>query len=78
MSSHFLSENFKNKTHKIIILPLVSFGCETWSLTLREEYIENVSEQGAEENIWTSEEVAGGWKRLHNEELCNFYFTKYC
>jgi hypothetical protein len=38
MSSHFLSENFKNKTHKIIILPLFSNGCETWSLALREEH----------------------------------------
>jgi hypothetical protein len=29
------------------------------------------TEQGAEENIWTYEEVARGWRRLHNEELHN-------
>jgi hypothetical protein len=34
--------------HKTIILPVVLYGCETWSLTLREE-------QGAEEDIWTEE-----------------------
>jgi hypothetical protein len=32
----------------------VSYGCETWSLILRENETEGVSEQGAEENIWTT------------------------
>jgi hypothetical protein len=32
---------------------IVLYGCETWSLTLRKENIEGVSEQGAEKNIWT-------------------------
>jgi hypothetical protein len=35
--------------------PLVLDGCKTWSLTLREEHIEGVREQGAEENIWSEE-----------------------
>jgi hypothetical protein len=37
-SSHLLSKNIKIKKYKIIILPVVLYGCETWSLTLREEH----------------------------------------
>jgi hypothetical protein len=37
LSSHLLSRNVKIKIHKTIILPVVLYGCETWSLTLREE-----------------------------------------
>jgi hypothetical protein len=38
LSSHLLSRNLKIKIHKNIILPVVLCGCETWSLTLREEH----------------------------------------
>ena len=37
MSSRLLSKNLKIKIYKTIILPVVLYGCETWSLTLREE-----------------------------------------
>jgi hypothetical protein len=37
-SSRLLSKNLKIRTHKTIILPVVLYGCETWSLALREEY----------------------------------------
>ena len=37
LSSRLLSKNFKIKIYKTIILPVVLYGCETWSLTLREE-----------------------------------------
>jgi hypothetical protein len=37
LSSHLLSRNVKVKIYKTIILPDVSYGCESWSLTLREE-----------------------------------------
>jgi hypothetical protein len=37
LSSRLLSKNLKIKIHKTIILPVVLYGCETWSLTLREE-----------------------------------------
>jgi hypothetical protein len=43
-----LSKKVKSKIYKTIILPLVLYGYESWSLTFREE-------QGAEENIWTEE-----------------------
>jgi hypothetical protein len=38
LSSHLLSRNIKIKIYKTIILPVVLYGCETWSLTLREEH----------------------------------------
>jgi hypothetical protein len=38
LSSHLLSKNVKVKIYKTIILPFVLYGCETWSLTLREEH----------------------------------------
>jgi hypothetical protein len=58
--------------HKTLLL-LVSYGCETWSLTLREEHIFRVYENRVLRRIFgpKREEVAGGWRRPHNEELCN-------
>jgi hypothetical protein len=50
LSSRLLSRNLKVKIYKTITLPVVLYGCKTWSLILREE---GVSEQSAEENIWT-------------------------
>ena len=38
LSSHLLSKKLKVNTYKTIILPVVLYGCETWSLTLREEH----------------------------------------
>jgi hypothetical protein len=38
LHSHLLSRNVKIKICKTIILPVVLFGCETWSLTLREKH----------------------------------------
>ena len=37
LSSRLLSKNLKIKIYKTIILPVVLYGCETWSLTVREE-----------------------------------------
>ena len=37
LSSRLLSKNVKIKIYRTIILPIVLYGCETWSLTLREE-----------------------------------------
>ena len=37
LSSMLLSKKLKIKIYRIIILPVVLYGCETWSLTLREE-----------------------------------------
>jgi hypothetical protein len=38
LSSHLLSKNIKIKIYKTIVLPVVLYGCGTWSLTLREEH----------------------------------------
>jgi hypothetical protein len=38
LSSHLLSRNVKVKIYKTIIMPVVLYGCETWSLTLKEEH----------------------------------------
>jgi hypothetical protein len=38
LSSRFISKNLKIKIYKTVILPVVLYGCETWSLTLREEH----------------------------------------
>jgi hypothetical protein len=43
LTSHLISENLKIKIHKTVILPVVLYGCENWSLTLREEHRLRVS-----------------------------------
>jgi len=58
-----------------IILPVVLYGCETWSLTLREERKLKVFENIVLRRIFgpRGDEVTGEWKKLHNEELNNLY-----
>jgi hypothetical protein len=54
---------------------VVLYGCETWSLTVREEYRLRVLENRVLRRIFgpKRDEVTGGWKKLHNEELRNVY-----
>jgi hypothetical protein len=56
-------------------LPVVLYGCETWSLTLREEDRLRVFENRMLRIIFrpNRDEVIGGWGKLHNEELHNLY-----
>jgi hypothetical protein len=70
-----LSKNLKIKIYKTEIFPVVVCGCETWSPTLREEYRLRVLENGMLRRIFGSkrDEVAGKWRRLHNEELNDLY-----
>jgi hypothetical protein len=65
----------KVKIYKTIILPVVFYGCETWSLTLREEHRLRVFENRALRRILgpKRDEVTGEWRKLHNEELHNLY-----
>jgi hypothetical protein len=69
------SQISKIKIYRTIILTVVLYGCETWCLTLREEHRLRVSENRVLRRISgpKREEVAGGWRRLHNEELHNLY-----
>ena len=54
---------------------LVLYGCETWSLKLKEERRLNVYENRVLRRIFGPErdEVTGEWRKLHNEELNNMY-----
>jgi hypothetical protein len=62
------------KTYKNIILPVVLYGCETWSLTLREEHRLRAFENRLLRKIELKrDEVVGGWRKLHNEKLHNLY-----
>ena len=60
----------KIKIYKTIILPVVLYGCEAWSLTLREEYWLRVFENRLLRRIFgPKRDESGEWRRLHNEEL---------
>src|SRR5215469_12349292 len=60
-----------------IILPVVLYGCETWSLTLREEHSLRVFENRVLRRVFgpKRDEVTGEWRKLHNEELKDLYFS---
>jgi hypothetical protein len=75
LSSRLLSRNVKVKIYKTIILPVVLYGCETWSLTLREDHRVRVFENRVLRRIFgpKREEVKGEWRKLHSEELHNLY-----
>jgi hypothetical protein len=75
LSSRLLSRNVKVKIYKTIILPVVLYGCETWSLTQREEHRLRVFENRVLRRISgpKRDEVMGEWRKLHNEELHNLY-----
>jgi hypothetical protein len=60
---------------KIIIMPVVLYGRETWSLTLRVEQRLRVFENRVLRRIFGAkrDEVTADWRKLHNEELHNLY-----
>jgi len=71
LSSGLLSKNLKIKIHSTIISPVVLYGCETWSLTLREKRRLRVFGNRVLRGIFgpKKDEVTGEWRKLHNEEL---------
>ena len=74
LSSRLLSKNLKIKIYKPIILPVVLYGCETWSLTLRKESRLRVFENRILRRIFlTKSDENGQWRKLHNEELHSLY-----
>jgi hypothetical protein len=70
MKSVMVSEMMEStiRIHKNIILPVFLYGCETWSLTLREEHILRVFKNRVLRRILgpKRDEVTGGWRKLHN------------
>jgi hypothetical protein len=77
LSSRLLSRNVKVEIYKTIFLPAVLYGCETWSLTLREEHTSRlrVFENRVMRRIFgpKRDEVTDEWRKLHNDELHNLY-----
>jgi len=61
--------------YRTIILPVVLYGCETWSLTLREERRLKVFENRVLRRIFGLEvhKITGEWKKIHNEEPKDLY-----
>ena len=77
LSSSLLSKNSKIKIFRTIILRVVLYGCETWSLILREEHRLRVSENRMLRRVfWPKRDaVTGEWRKLHNDELNDLYFS---
>jgi hypothetical protein len=75
LSSRLLSRNVKVKIYKTIILPVVLYGCETWSVTLREEHRLRVFENRVLRGVFgpKRDAVTGQWSKLHSGELHNLY-----
>jgi hypothetical protein len=84
LSSRLISKNLKIKVHTTVILPVVLYGCETWSLTLREEHRLRVFENRVLRRIL---DLKG--RKMDRGENCimfnfinNFcrilFFTEYC
>ena len=64
----------KIKIYKTIVLSVVLYGCETWSLTLSEESRLRVFENRNPRRIFgPKKDENGEWRRLHNEELHSLY-----
>jgi hypothetical protein len=75
LSSCLLSKTLKVKIYRTIILAVVLFGCETWSLTLREERRLRVFENRVLRRLFgpKRDEVTGEWRKLYKEELRDIY-----
>jgi hypothetical protein len=74
LSSRLISKNLKIKIYRTQFLPVVLYGFETWSLTLREEHRLSVFENRVLRKIFgPKREEDGSWKKLHNDELHNLY-----
>ena len=75
LSSSLLSKKLKIKIYITIILPVVLYGCETWSLTLREKRRLKVFENRVLRRVFgpKRDEVTGEWRKLHNEGHNDLY-----
>jgi len=75
LSSSLLSRNLKIKIYRTVILPVILYGCKTWSLTLKEERRLRVFENRMLMRIFgpKRDAVTGEWRKLHNEELNGLY-----
>jgi hypothetical protein len=72
-SPRLLSKNGKIKIHKTIILPVILYWCETWTLTLSNKNAHWACENKVLRRIFgpKGDEIMVGWRELHDEELHN-------
>jgi hypothetical protein len=74
LSGRLISKNLKIKIYRTVILPVVLYGCETWSLTLREEYERRAFENRVLRRIFgPKREEDTSLRKLHNDELHGLY-----
>jgi hypothetical protein len=75
LSSSLLSRSVKIKIYRTIIMPVVLYGCESWSLTLREQCRLRVFENMVFRRIFghKRDDVRGEWRRLYNKEIYALY-----
>jgi hypothetical protein len=62
-------KDIKTRIYKIVIFPVILYGCKTWYLTVREEHRLRVFLNRVLKRIFgpRREVVTGGWRELHNE-----------
>ena len=77
LSCSLLFKNTKIKIYRTIILPVLLYGCETWSHTLRDKHRLRMFENRVLRKIfWPKRNnVRGEWRRIRNEELHNLYYS---
>ena len=75
LSSSLLSKDIKINVYRTIILHVILYECDTWSLTLREEIRLRVFENMVLRSLFgpKRDEVTGDWKKLHDLELSDLY-----
>jgi hypothetical protein len=74
LSSRLISKNLKIKIYKTVIFLVVLYGCETWSLTLREEHRLRVFEnRGLRRIFGPKREEDGSWRKLYIDDLHYLY-----
>jgi hypothetical protein len=75
LSSCLLWKNVTIRIYRTIILPVVLYGCETWSLTLRQEHRLRVFEKRVLRKVFgpKRDEMTGECRKLYNEELHDLY-----
>jgi hypothetical protein len=71
LSFCLISNNLTIKIYKTVILPVVLYGCETWSFNLREEHRLRIF--GNMRIFGPKMEEDGSWRKLRNNELHNMY-----
>jgi hypothetical protein len=71
LSSRLLSKHLKITIYKTIILPVVLYGCETWSLTLRKEHRLEVFENRVLRRVFgpKRDEMTGEWRNVHTKSF---------